>query len=103
VFSEHDNGILNTWLLFDNQLTCDIISNPAKVMNIRQVPGHMVLSTQAGSTTMNWMANIPGYSRPVWFHPQGIANILSLANVNFHVHKEDGSVWIFNLPEACII
>jgi hypothetical protein len=41
----------------------------------------MQLATQAGSTTANWMADVPGYHRPVWFHPGGIANILSMVNM----------------------
>jgi hypothetical protein len=77
------------------------------VTNIRQVEGYMPLSTQAGSTTTNWMADVPGYYRPVWFHPGGIANILSLVHIKakyrvtydsrggdnpneFCVHKENG-------------
>jgi hypothetical protein len=72
----------------------------------------MQLSTQAGSTTTNWMADVPGYYRPVWFHPGGIANILSMVNMiakyrvtydsrgtknanQFCVHKEDGRLCIF--------
>jgi hypothetical protein len=79
------------------------------VTNIRQVEGYMELVTQAGSTTTNWMADVPGYYRPVWFHPGGIANILSMVNViakyhvtydsqvgknpnSFCVHKEDGVI-----------
>jgi hypothetical protein len=33
------------------------------------------------------MANVPGYYRPGWFHPGGIANILSLVNMiaKYHV------------------
>jgi hypothetical protein len=69
----------------------------------------MELATQAGSTTTNWMADVPGYYRPVWFHPGGIAHILSMVNVitkyhvtydsrvgknpnAFCVHKEDGVI-----------
>jgi hypothetical protein len=72
----------------------------------------MQLSTQAGSTTTNWMADVPGYYRPVWFNPGGIANKLSMVNMiakyrvtydsrgtknanQFCVHKEDGSLRIF--------
>jgi hypothetical protein len=52
------------------------------------------------------MANVPGYYRPVWFHPGVIANILCLVNMiayhvtydshhgespnTFCVHKENG-------------
>jgi hypothetical protein len=47
----------------------------------------MQLSTQAGSTTTNWMADVSGYYRPVWFHPGGIVNIRSLMNMiaKYHV------------------
>jgi len=56
----------------------------------------------------NIIGDLPGYSI-VWFHRNGIANILSLANVKnkhkvtydssngnpFVVHKQDGSTRIF--------
>jgi hypothetical protein len=112
-FSQSNNGIPATWYLLQNQSTYEIVSNPKLVMNIRQVEGHMQLSTQAGSTTMSWMADVHGYYyRSVWFYPGGIANILSMVNVitkyhvtydsqkgknpnAFCVHKEDGVVWKF--------
>ena len=40
----------------------------------------MELATQARSTTTNMFRDLPGYGT-VWFHPNGIANILALVNV----------------------
>jgi hypothetical protein len=107
IFSQVNNGIPATCYLLDNQSTCDIVSNPRIVKNIRQVEEYMQLLTQAGSTTTNWISDVPGYYRSVWFHPGGIANILSLVNMiakyhvtcnscngdspnQFCVHKADG-------------
>jgi hypothetical protein len=108
IFLQANSGIPSTWYLLDNQSTCDIVLNPKIVKNLGQVEGYMQLATQAGSTTTNWMADVPGYYQPVWFHPHGIANILSLINMKakyhvrydsrggespnqFCVHKEDGT------------
>jgi hypothetical protein len=116
IFSQANSGIPKTWYLLVNQSTCDIVSNPQLVDNIRQVEGYMQLATQAGSTMTNWMADVPGYYRPVWFHPGGIANILLLINMiaryhvtydsrgsdspnQFCVHKPDGSQHKFQQPK----
>ena len=69
----------------------------------------MQLSTQAVTTTANWMAEVPGCCRPVWFHPGGIADIPPVINMVakhhvacdsrggqhpnvFCVHKKDAAI-----------
>ena len=64
----------------------------------------MYIHCTAGVTRTNLVGELPGYGT-VWFHPDGIANILSLSRVKtkywitidsdenneFIVHKPDGS------------
>ena len=96
------------WVLLDSQSTTDVFSNAAMLKDIHQVPGSLTLSSMTGKDKTNWRATVPGY-KEVWYTPNGIANILSLANVaktmkvvfnsrngnQFEVTKRDGSLRIF--------
>jgi hypothetical protein len=64
----------------------------------------MDIHCDAGVTSTNLIGDLPGYG-PVWYHPNGIANIISLARMKdqhhvtfdsengnrFTIHKKDGS------------
>jgi hypothetical protein len=64
----------------------------------------MDIHCNAGVTSTNLIGDLPGYG-PVWYHPNGIANIISLARMKdrhhvsfdsengnrFTIHKQDGS------------
>lgn len=66
----------------------------------------MTIMTNSGSNTTHWIGDLPGYNKPIWFDPNGIANILSLSNVKkvyrvsfdsckgniFTIHKESGNI-----------
>ena len=41
----------------------------------------MTINSHGGSRTTNLIADLPGYSSPVWYDANDIANILSLSNV----------------------
>jgi hypothetical protein len=96
--------IPKTWVLLDNQSTADAYSNPDLLVDIHEVKGSLTIHTQAGKAVTKLRGTVPGYGE-VWFCPEGIANILSLANVSksrsvkfdskngnqFEVTKNDGS------------
>jgi hypothetical protein len=93
------------WILFDSQSTADAFSNPDLLRDIHEVRGSLTMHTQAGKAITKSRGTVPGYSK-VWYCPNGMANILSLAHVaktqlvkfdstngnQFEVTKDDGSV-----------
>ena len=97
------------WILLDNQSTVDVFQNRKFLTNIRDSGKTMKIHCNAGTATTRLVGNLPGYGE-VWFHPEGIANILSLSRVKekywvtfnskngnkFLVHKGDGSTRIFS-------
>jgi len=68
------------WILLDNQSTVYVFQNRDLLTNIRDTGKQMRIHCNASITTTTLMGDLPGYGK-VWFHPQGIANILSLARV----------------------
>lgn len=100
--------IPKTWVLLDNQSTTDAFSNPDLLTNIHEVEGSLTIHTQTGKAVTKLRGTVPGYGE-VWYCPDGIANILSLANVaktrtveysssngnEFMVKKNDGTTRVF--------
>jgi hypothetical protein len=80
--------------------------------NIHEVQGIMTIHNQAGKAVTKLKGTVPGYGE-VWYCTDGIANILSLAQVaktrlvkfdstngnQFEVTKDDGSTIIFKQSE----
>jgi hypothetical protein len=106
---EQHGRIPKTWILLHNQSTVDVFHNEALLKRIRvSDKGHLDIHCNAGVTSTNLVGDLPGYGT-VWYHPKGIANILSLNKVKakycvtydstngnaFTVHKKDGTVRIF--------
>ena len=102
--TRHGGQLPMEWVLLDNQSTIDVFVNRRLLRNIRQVNQYMYIHCTAGVTRTNLVGELPGYGT-VWFHPDGIANILSLSRVKtkyritfdsdenneFIVHKPNGS------------
>ena len=102
-------GVPKSWILLDNQSTVDVFHNKDLLKNIRKNDTSMVIHCNAGVTKTNLVGDLEGYGT-VLYHPNGIANILSLSKVKkngyritydskngneFTVEKPDGSVRIF--------
>lgn len=92
----------------DSMSSVDIFGNKELLRNIRTVDNTMTVICNAGVITVNQMGCFDGYGE-VWYHPQAIANILSLNNVQrcfrvrydsqegdcFVVMRTDGSTRVF--------
>ncbi len=78
-----DGKLPKTWILLDNQSTVDVFCNANLLTDIRESTEHMEIHCNAGVTSTNLIGELAGYGT-VWFHDNGIANILSLSRVKEH-------------------
>ena len=105
---QHGGRLPPEWILLDNQSTVDVFTNRRLLKNIRRSNKNMFIHCTAGVAKTNLIGDLPGYGT-VWYHPNGIANILSLSKVKekyrvtfdsdinnqFVVHRKDGTQRIF--------
>jgi len=73
-------GILSRWMLLDSQSTVAVFCNLRMLSNIYVLKIHLILKFNMGTISVTKKGNLEGYGM-VWYHPTGIANILSLNNV----------------------
>ena len=108
VETQHGGRLPPEWILLDNQSTVDVFTNQQLLKNIRRAKKNMFIHCTAGVAKTNLVGDLSGYGT-VWYHPNGIANILSLSKVKekyritfdsdinnqFIVHRPDGTQRIF--------
>jgi hypothetical protein len=104
-FAQLDGRLPKTWILLDNQSTVNIFYNKALLKDIRTTTRCMhQVRCNAGWMVTNLLGRLPGYPGEVWLvqvtNPDGIANILSLADAEKHFHvryeSEQKKVFIAN-------
>ena len=105
---QHGGHLPPEWILLDNQSTVDVFTNRRLLKNIRRAKTNMFIHCTAGVAKTNLIGDLPRYGT-VWYHPNGIANILSLSKVKekyrvtfdsdqnnqFIVHRNDGTQRVF--------
>ena len=86
LLSQNKGKINPNWILLDSQSTVDLFCNANLLSNIRPVGGLLNVYYNAGITITNMVGNLDGYGT-VWYHRQGISNIILLYRVTnkFHV------------------
>ena len=101
--------VLELYSIPFNKSTVNVFQNRKFLTNISDSGKTMKIHCNAGTATTRLVGNLPGYGE-VWFHPEGIANILLLSKLKqkyrvtfdskngnkFVVHKGDGSTRIFS-------
>jgi hypothetical protein len=68
-------AVPKAWILLNNQSTVNVFYNKELLGNVQRSDTHMDIHNNAGIT-----------STEVWYHPNGIANILSLTKKNTESH-----------------
>ena len=108
VETQHGGRLPPEWILLDNQSTVDVLTNRRLLKNIQRAKKHMFIHCTTGVAKTNLVGDLPGYGT-VWYHPDGIANILSLSKVKekywvtfdsdinnqFIVHRPDRTQRVF--------
>jgi hypothetical protein len=79
-FAQVNGQLPRTWILLDNQSTVNIFHNKDLLKDVHTTGHCMRVWCNAGWTVMNMIGRLPGFPGEVWYNPNGIANILSLAD-----------------------
>ena len=80
VETQHGGRLPPECILLDNQSTVDVFTNRHLLKNIRRSKKDMFIHYTTGVAKTNLIGDLPGYGT-VWYHPNGIASILSLSKV----------------------
>jgi hypothetical protein len=94
------------WIILDSQSTADIFCNPNLLTNIRYAGKSINIHCNAGTSIATQVGTIKNYGE-VWFNPNAIANILSLARVkerySVRYDSDEGNQFMVVQPHIQIV
>jgi hypothetical protein len=80
-FTQLDGRVPALWVLLNNQSTVNKFCNKDLVLKVIKVTTCcMRIRCNAEWTVTNRIGHLPGYPGEIWYNPDGVANILLLAN-----------------------
>ncbi len=102
------NLIPSSWVLLDSQSTVSVFRNKHLLSQVRESTRHLKVFTNGGTQTSSMVGEVRNFGT-VWYNPQSLANILSLAEVRkkfrvtmdtdvepaLCVHRADGTIMKF--------
>jgi Reverse transcriptase (RNA-dependent DNA polymerase) len=111
-FTQPPESIPRTWILLDSQSTVCVFNNSNLLQNIRKSPHPLRVATNGGTQISTLIGDLKNFGT-VWYNPNSLANILSLAEVRrrcrctmdtatnpaIHVHKANGTIMTFHEHE----
>ena len=81
VFSQNSNKMIPPhWVLLDSQSTVSVFHNKSYLTNIRKSAASLTVYTNGGTQVSDHVGDVKNFG-PVWYNPDSLANILSLAAV----------------------
>jgi len=90
------DALPRTWILLDNQSTVNTFCNKQLLRDIHETDTCVRVRCNAGVTRTNKVGTLPRYPGKTWYHPNGIANILSMTDVERYYP-------VTYRPEKCFI
>jgi hypothetical protein len=65
----------------DSCSTVNLICDEQLLTNIHRANNGIKVHCNVGMVYLNWQGFLGDYPTPVWYHPKGIANIMSMYEV----------------------